>query len=695
MRRSVMAGLGDRWAFGEPYRRLRTRVRKPFTIFLLLAVVVGLLGPAAFAEDPADPGTAIGTTAEPTTEPTQEPTPAPTETPTAEPSPSESPSAEPSPAPSPPESPSPEPSPTLVDWGHPPTIASDKPDYAPGDTVILTGEYWQPGEVVHIRVNDDQSQSWRRDVDVTATEEGKIRDEFQLPTWFVATYTVTATGPLSGTANTTFTDASLRVHRGPTGNPPNITFTVTYQTFSNDTCTNNPGTVQTAVVNSDAGTNLGGLGGGPNAAFVKLTAPATPSSPPGYTFDNWSSTSGSDNSIATTTSRSICVRNPTGAQNDAYRATYKVANAAPVANNDSYSTNEDTTLNVSAPGVLGNDTDADGNPLTAILVSSTSNGSLTLNANGSFTYNPDANFNGSDSFTYRANDGTANSNAATVTITVNAVNDEPTANGQSLTFGEDSSNDPITLTGSPGPANENTQTLTFVLDSLPANGSLSESSGGSVITTAPHVLADPEIFFTPDPNYCTTGNAFTFHVMDDGGTANGGDDTSPPATVNITVTCVNDPPTVSAISGPGTVDESTTADRTYTFTISDPDDSSFSFVSGYPSCGANGTLQRSSITGSSGTFDCRFPDGDATSTLAVKVTDGEDASNESTNEVTIENVDPTVTLSGPTTADEGQTETYTFTTSDPGDEVFSFATGSPSCGTGGVLVGTPTIDPST
>ena len=59
--------------------------------------------------------------------------------------------------------------------------------------------------------------------------------------------------------------------------------------------------------------------------------------------------------------------------------------------------------------MLGNDSDVDGDALTAVLVSGPANGTLTLNADGSFTYTPDANFNGTDSFTYKANDGTADS----------------------------------------------------------------------------------------------------------------------------------------------------------------------------------------------------------------------------------------------------------------------------------------------
>lgn len=76
---------------------------------------------------------------------------------------------------------------------------------------------------------------------------------------------------------------------------------------------------------------------------------------------------------------------------------------------DSYTTNEGQPLNEAAPGVLANDTDPENGP---------ANGTLTLNSDGSFDYTPNANFSSSDSFTYKANDGTAASNEATVRITV-------------------------------------------------------------------------------------------------------------------------------------------------------------------------------------------------------------------------------------------------------------------------------------
>src|SRR5262249_52990533 len=88
-----------------------------------------------------------------------------------------------------------------------------------------------------------------------------------------------------------------------------------------------------------------------------------------------------------------------------FTITVTPANERPGAVGDVYHATEDTVLSITMPGVLGNDKDAEGNPLTAAKLTDPLHGSLTFNPDGSFTYTPAADFNGTDSFTYEANDG--------------------------------------------------------------------------------------------------------------------------------------------------------------------------------------------------------------------------------------------------------------------------------------------------
>ncbi len=194
------------------------------------------------------------------------------------------------------------------------------------------------------------------------------------------------------------------------------------------------------------------------------------------------------------------------------------ANAAPVANADAYSTDEDAALTVAAPGVLGNDTDGDGNALSAALVTgpTAAQGVLSLNANGSFTFTPAANFNGPATFTYRANDGTANSNTATVTITVNAVDDPPTAAYDAASVMEDAGATAIDVLANDTDADGGPMTVTSV--GQPAHGSSAVTNGGA------------DVSYTPAADFCGSD---TFSYALNGGST---------ASVTVTVTCVNDPP---------------------------------------------------------------------------------------------------------------------------------------------------------
>jgi hypothetical protein len=104
--------------------------------------------------------------------------------------------------------------------------------------------------------------------------------------------------------------------------------------------------------------------------------------------------------------------------------------ATPVANGDTYQTMQDNAFSIAAPGVLANDTDADGDALTATLTAGAVNGVVVLEPTGAFTYTPDAAFYGSDSFSYDASDG-ATSGTAVVSITVTqySAGDDPGYSG--------------------------------------------------------------------------------------------------------------------------------------------------------------------------------------------------------------------------------------------------------------------------
>jgi hypothetical protein len=102
-------------------------------------------------------------------------------------------------------------------------------------------------------------------------------------------------------------------------------------------------------------------------------------------------------------------------------------NTPPIANDDSYNTQEDTTLIVTSPKVLFNDSDPDSDSLIAVMDSNVTDGTLLLNSDGSFSYTPNKAFSGNDKFTYHASDGKANSRSATVTISVNPAIVPPTS----------------------------------------------------------------------------------------------------------------------------------------------------------------------------------------------------------------------------------------------------------------------------
>jgi VCBS repeat-containing protein len=199
--------------------------------------------------------------------------------------------------------------------------------------------------------------------------------------------------------------------------------------------------------------------------------------------------------------------------------TVTCVNDEPVAAADSGSTDEDVPLTVAAAqGVLANDTDPDGGPLTATKVSDAAHGAVTLNPDGSYRYEPAPDYHGEDSFAYRASDGAADSSTATVTITVGPVDDAPAAADDAITVRQDAASSPVDVLANDTDVDGGPKRVAAVDD--PSRGQATVAADGSGLS------------YAPDPDYCNSGSdgggPDTFGYTLDGGSR---------ATVAVTVEC--------------------------------------------------------------------------------------------------------------------------------------------------------------
>jgi hypothetical protein len=518
-----------------------------------------------------------------------------------------------------------------------PWIQSDKADYGPGSPVHLDGGNWQPGESVHIYVNDDQGRTWERNADVLADDAGVITDDFTLPDWFVATYHVLATGEVSGTAETSFTDGNVKLSVSPSG-----AATVSYTAYGAANCTGSvkstgsTSTTDTLGVGSSESVRYDAAASNANVTFTGWTAES------GLSFTQVAGSGGlsicvsgnfsgskdlTANYLVTTGQATIsgtvrnaatnlaianatvtcilgCTTQQTATTNSSGQYTFNpisfpgsgpvtltlrasapgftskdqqvtnvrnndtitnlpgitnfllTGNSAPSAAAQSVTTNEDTGRVITLSG-----SDADGNNLTFAIVSGPSHGSLsplgapscstsagTSTCTSNVSYAPTGNYNGSDSFTFKVNDGALDSSNATVSITVAPVNDVPTADTKAATVTRNSSANPITLSGSDQETPSGSLTFT-VTGGGPTHGTLAGTGANRT--------------YTPTAGY-TGDDSFTYTVTDRGdpdncspvGTSCAAAQTSAPATFTIHVTAVATTTTASAATatyGDGTV----------------------------------------------------------------------------------------------------------------------------------------------
>lgn len=278
-----------------------------------------------------------------------------------------------------------------------------------------------------------------------------------------------------------------------------------------------------------------------------------------------------------------------------------INNSSPIAADDSYSTGKNITLVINAPGVLSNDMDADNDILMAIKLSNPSHGTVTLNANGSFTYTPTMNYTGAVSFTYKANDGTADS--GTVTVTIDIRNNPPTAMEDSYST---TRNTPLTV-NAPGVLSNDTDangdTLSAIKVADPSHGTVTLNTNGSFI-------------YTPTTNY-VGADSFTYRVSD--GTASSG-------IVTVTLTVTNNAPTAVGdsystakntpltINAPGVLSNDTDAngDALSAIKVSDP-------LHGAVTFNANGSFTYTPTANYTGTdsFTYKATDGVADSNVVT------------------------------------------------------------------------------
>ena len=454
-----------------------------------------------------------------------------------------------------------------------------------------------------------------------------------------ATLTVNASPPAGGTALITyFSPSTLRndfsgwVGLRVQGGASDISVTALGRWVVSGNSQSHAVRLVLASTGADVATATVNTSGQPAGAFAftTLTTPVTLSANTTYYLltqeaaggDTWydfnastiTTSAASDTGTVWATNAAPATFNAGGTSGQAYgvpNLRYVALNHAPVAVADGpYSVNEDATTTVPAPGVLANDTDADpGTTLTAVLVSGpTHAASFTLNADGSFSYAPAANYNGADSFTYKANDGTADSNTVTASITVNAVNDAPSfTKGADQTVLEDAGAQTVTSWAtsiSAGPPDESGQTLAFTV----TNGN------NPLFSAQPALSSTGTLTYTPAANANGTATV-TVTLKDNGGTANGGVDTSAPQTFTINVTAVNDPPsftkgadqTVLEDAGAQTVTNWATAiaagpanesTQTVAFTVTNNNNAMFSTQ---PAVSSTGTLTYQSAPDANGT----------------------------------------------------------------------------------------------
>ncbi|MFB6272541.1 MAG: Ig-like domain-containing protein [Salinibacter sp.] len=444
-----------------------------------------------------------------------------------------------------------------------------------------------------------------------------------------------ATSTASVTAAATSRDATVSVTVASDNDPPSA---------SNDTATTQEDTAVTIdVLSNDSDPDgdpltVDGVTS-PDHGTASVTADDT------ITYDPTPNFHGSD-------SFSYTIRDDDGATDTAtVDVTVEAVNDAPTCHDVSLETDEDN-----ANSVAPDCSDPDGDRLNYEIVEAPSHGSASVDT-GSLHYQPDADFNGSDTFTYRADDGQADSQAATVDVTVNPVNDPPSCNAISVEIEEGAA-----AQVTPDCTDPDGDSLSYEIVDAPSHGAASVTAG--------------KLRYRPAEDF-TGSDSFTYHADDgaDGSRARAAA-LSNVATVTITVTATNDAPECRNISS------TTNEDQTVEFApdCSDPDGDSLSYeVRQQPD---HGTVE---------VADDRFryqpdPDFHGEDAFTYRASDGAATSNEATAQLTIQSVNDAPTCRPLTVGiDEDTTTRIDPDCQDPEGDALTYAiASSPDHGTASI-----------
>jgi hypothetical protein len=314
-------------------------------------------------------------------------------------------------------------------------------------------------------------------------------------------------------------------------------------------------------------------------------------------------------------------------------------NHPPVANLDSATLDEGTSATIN---VVANDTDVDGDALSVTAVTQGVHGSVSNNGDGTVTYTPAANYFGNDAFFYTLSDGQGGTATGVVVVTVNKVNHPPVANADSATTNEET---PVTISVLANDTDIDGDTL--------AISGVSQGAHGGVV-----INGTSSVTYTPAANYFGS-DSFSYTVSDgQGGTAT--------ATVSITVNFVNHPPVISNNNlnlSATTINESGSVSLSGSFGDVDPGQTHTVMINWGDGSGNTMFSLGGGVT-SFGPASHAYAD-NGVYYIECYVTDSEGAGAEAGKSVTVNNLPPTATVSGPTGAVPGQTRTFSFSATDP------------------------------